>query len=38
MMVSGGITKDLLSSSKAHPCAICGWRIKANSVMCVICG
>ena len=32
MIVSGGITKDRMS-----PCEVCSLRVKANSVLCVLC-
>ena len=38
MTVSGGITMDGLSKSKVDPCEVCSWRVKANSVVCVLCG
>ena len=38
VMVSGGITKDGLSKSKADPHWVFRFRVKANSVLCVQCG
>ena len=38
VMVSGGITKDGLSKSKADRCGFCSLTIKANLVLCVQCG
>ena len=35
---SGGITKDGLSKSKVDPCGVCSLRVKANSVLCLLCG
>ena len=37
-MVSGGITKDILSKGKVDPCWVCQLRVKASSVLCVQCG
>ena len=37
MMVSGGITKYFLSSNAVVPCAVCSFRVKANSVLCAQC-
>ena len=36
-MVSGGITKDDMSESKAYPCVVCSLRAKAKSIMCAQC-
>ena len=33
MMVSGGITKDVLSKGKVNPCGIYSLRVKAKSVL-----
>ena len=38
MMISRGITKDGKSERKAYPSAICGLRVKANSLLSVRCG
>ena len=38
VMVSGEITKDGMSKSKADPCVFCSMRVKANSALCVQCG
>ena len=38
VMVSGGITKDGLSKSRADPHWVFRFRVKANSVLCVQCG
>ena len=38
MMISRGISKDVLSKGKFWPCWICGLMVNANSVMCVQCG
>ena len=38
VMVSGGITKDGLSKSKFDPCGFYCLSVKANSVLCVLCG
>ena len=38
VMVSGGITKDVLSKSKVVPCWICSLRTTANSALCTQCG
>ena len=37
-MVSGGITKDGMSTSKVDPCGVCSLRVKTNSVLCLQCG
>ena len=34
MLVSGSITKVLMSTSKVGPCGVCRLRVKANSVLC----
>ena len=36
--VSGSITKDGMSKSKADPCRVCSLRVEANSVLSVQCG
>ena len=38
VMVSGSITKDDLSKSKAEPFDICCLKVKATSLLCVECG
>ena len=38
VMVSGGITKDGLSKGIVDPCGVCSLRVKAYSVLCVLCG
>ena len=34
VMVSGRITKDSMSKSKASLCGVCSLRVKINSVLC----
>ena len=38
VMVNNGITQDGLSKSEVNPCRVCSLRVKANSVLCVLCG
>ena len=38
VMVCGGITKDGISKSKVDPCSVCCLRVKANSVLFLVCG
>ena len=38
VMVCGSITKDGMSKSKVDPCRVCSLRVKANSVLCLLCG
>ena len=38
LMVSARITKDGMSKSKVDPCGVCSLRVKANSVLYVLCG
>ena len=38
VMVSGSITKDGMSKSNVDPCGICSLILKANSVLCLLCG
>ena len=38
LMISGRITMDGLSKSKAYPCTVCCLGVKANSVVYVQCG
>ena len=38
VMVSGGITKDGTSKSMVGPSVICCLRVKANSILCLLCG
>ena len=38
VLVSSSITKDGLCKSKVDPCGLCNLRLKANSVLCVLCG
>ena len=38
VMISGSITKDGMSKSKVDPCGLCSLRVKANSVLCSLCG
>ena len=38
VVVSGGITKEVLNKTKVYHCVICGLRVKANSVLCEQCG
>ena len=38
VMVSSGSTKNGMSKSKVDPCGVCSLRVKANSVLCLLCG
>ena len=38
VMVCGGITMDGISKSKVDPCGVCSLRVKANLVLCLLCG
>ena len=38
LVVSGGIKKDGMSKSKVVPSWVCSFRVKANSVLCALCG
>ena len=38
VMVCSSITKDGMSKSKVYPCGVCSLRVKANSVLCLLCG
>ena len=38
VMVSGGITKNGLSTSNVDPCGVCSLSVKTKSVLCVQCG
>ena len=37
VMVRGGFTNDGLSRCIVDPCGVCSLRLKANSVLCVLC-
>ena len=37
-MISCGITKDGMSKSKVEPYGVCSMSVKANLVLCVLCG
>ena len=38
VIISGSITKDVLSKRKVDTCDVCSLRVNANSVLCVHCG
>ena len=38
VVVSVGITRDGMSKSNVDPCVVCSLRVKANSVLCLLCG